>query len=275
MIAMELILERIHEALEAAGATLSSFLPGAVGSSQRSAGRGPAIEAERAVDCVLRKVLLRGGEGWLSQGSGDDLDRLERSQVWVVKPLDGKPEFIAGIPEWCVSIGWIEQGRAVAGGIFNPVTKELFLGSLATGVTYNTKPVRASGRAALFGAMVLASRSEVEGGEWDGFQNLPFIVHPTGSLAYRLALVAVGLADATWTLSPKYEWDIAGGVALVESAGGFAGRQDGSLFRFNSRSMLVPGLVAGGAKLRGEISGFLNSYCRPEDSGNLLTREVY
>ena len=54
-----------------------------------------------------------------------------------------------------------------------------------------------------------------------------------GSVAYKLALVAVGLADATWTLVPKHEWDVAGGVALVLAGGGSVGGRDGSALRFN------------------------------------------
>jgi myo-inositol-1(or 4)-monophosphatase len=255
------ILERIQEALEAAGATLSSFVPGAVPSSQKSSGRGPVTEADRAVNRVLRDALLREGEGWLSEESVDDFDRLEKSRVWIVDPLDGTLEFIAGVPEWCVSIGWIEQGRAVAGGIYNPVTRELFLGSLKTGITYNGRPVRGSKKDGLTGAVVLASRREVERGEWDSFRNAPLNIRPTGSVAYKLALVAAGLADAMWTLSPKNEWDIAAGVALVESAGGFVQTLEGSPVTFNHWPPLVSGLVAGGKGLRAEITSFLNG-CR-------------
>jgi myo-inositol-1(or 4)-monophosphatase len=164
--------------LETAGVALADFVPGAVASSEKSFGRGPVTEADRAVNRVLRDALLRKGEGWLSEESVDDFDRLKRSRVWIVDPLDGTLEFIAGVPEWCVSIGWIEDGRSVAGGIYNPVTRELFLGSLETCVTYNGSPVAASKRAGLAGAMVLASRSEVKRGEWDKFTKAPFQIRP-------------------------------------------------------------------------------------------------
>lgn len=123
---------RIREALEAAGAALAAFVPGTVASSEKSSGRGPVTEADRVVNRVLHDTLWRDGEGWLSEESVDDFDRLEKAHVWIVDPLDGTLEFISGVPEWCVSIGWIEHGRAVAGGIYNPVTQEQFLGSLAT-----------------------------------------------------------------------------------------------------------------------------------------------
>jgi len=256
------ILARIREALEAAGVALADFVPGAVASSEKSSGRGPVTEADLAVNRVLRDTLLRKGEGWLSEESVDDFDRLRKSRVWIVDPLDGTLEFIAGVPEWCVSIGWIEDGRSVAGGIYNPVTRELFLGSLETGVTYNGTSVTASKTADLSGAVVLASRSEVKRGEWDNFEEAPFHIRPTGSVAYKLALVAAGLADATWTLSPKNEWDIAAGVALVESAGGLVQSLENSLLTFNRRSPRLPGLIAGGASLRAELSEFLSSRCR-------------
>lgn len=255
------VLERIHEALEAAGETLSSFIPGAVESSEKSYGRGPVTEADRAVNQVLRETLLGDGEGWLSEESEDDLNRLEQTHLWIVDPLDGTLEFVTGIPEWCVSIGWIEYGRAVAGGIYNPATREIFLGSLDTGVTYNGRPVKASGRNRLAGAEVLASRSEIRRGEWEVFQNATFVVRPTGSVAYKLALVAAGLADATWTLTPKNEWDVAAGVALIESGGGFAQTVSDSPLFFNRRSPLLPGLIAGGAGLREEVCHFLSEYC--------------
>jgi myo-inositol-1(or 4)-monophosphatase len=254
------ILVRIREALEAAGEVILSYVPGTVASSQKSGGRGPVTEADHAINRMLRDMLLREGEGWLSEESVDDLDRLQKSHLWIVDPLDGTLEFIAGIPEWCISIGWIEHGRAVAGGIYNPLTRELFLGSLATGTTCNGALVRASGRTSLVGAVVLASRSEVKRGEWDVFQNAPFVVRPTGSVAYKLALVSAGRADATWTLSPKNEWDIAAGVALIESAGGFVRGMGEAPLAFNRKSSLLSGLMAGGAGLREEICSFLGEH---------------
>ena len=100
-------------------------------------GDDPVTEADRVANGVLRDILVRDGEGWLSEESADDLTRLKKTRIWVVDPIDGTREFVAGIPEWCVSIGLIENGQAIAGGICNPATGETFLGSLESGVTYN------------------------------------------------------------------------------------------------------------------------------------------
>ena len=256
-------LERIRGALQKAVSAISSFVPGAVKADQKSLGRGPVTEADRVANRVLREVLLREGEGWLSEESTDDLARLKKQRVWVVDPLDGTLEFVAGIPEWCVSIGLVENGRAVAGGVCNPATGETFLGFLENGITYNGRPAHASVRTTLKGATVLASRSEVKRGEWEAFRKVPITVRPTGSIAYKLALVAAGLADATWTLTPKHEWDLAAGVALIHAAGGFAECLDKSRPTFNNRSPLFSGLIAGGLPLREGIRALIDADGRP------------
>jgi myo-inositol-1(or 4)-monophosphatase len=236
-------LPRIQSALAAAVELLRDFRADTV-RVEHKPGAGPVTEADRAVNDVLARMLPAEGEGWLSEESRDDPRRLEKRRVWAVDPLDGTREFVAGIPEWCVSVGLLEDGRAVAGGVANPATGEVFLGSLASGMTYNGRKARVSGRQGLPGAVVLASRSEVDRGEWERFRGAAFTVRPVGSVAYKLALVAAGLADATWTLVPKHEWDVAAGVALVLAAGGSVHTPDGSALRFNQPLPRLSGLVA-------------------------------
>jgi myo-inositol-1(or 4)-monophosphatase len=246
------ILVRIRAALTVAREVFQDFTPGKV-AAEYKAGHDPVTLADTAVDAVLRKALQRDGEGWLSEETPDDLERLTKRRLWVVDPLDGTREFVEGVPEFCVSIGLVEDGRPVAGGVLNPVTDELFLGS-AAGVTYNGKEARTTQRSSLAGATILASRSETKRGEWKRFETAEFIVKPMGSVAYKLALVSAGLADATFTLTPKHEWDIAGGVALVESGGGAAMTLENTAVRFNNRSVLVSGLLACGPFLKDPLA---------------------
>lgn len=255
-------LERIHSALEAARSVFERFTPGEIATEYKS-GLDPVTEADRAVDAVLRKELLRKDEGWLSEESVDDLSRLQSKHVWVVDPLDGTREFVEGIPEFCVSIAMVEEGRPVVGGIFNPATNETFLGSLDLGLSYNGKPVQASQKKDIQNAVVLASRSESKRGEWTRFGDAPFKVQPMGSVAYKLARVSAGLADATFTLTPKNEWDVAGGAALVLSGGGFVLTLNQQTLRCNNRSPLLSGLLAGGPFLQESLLNLLGN-CLPE-----------
>ncbi len=245
-------LERIERALEAAGRVLEDFTPGDVEVNLKRGG-DPVTEADRRLDEVLLDLLPADGEGWLSEETRDDRSRLECERVWVVDPLDGTREFIQGIPEWCVSIGLVERGRAVAGGILNPAAGELFLGSLETGITLNGEPAATRRASSLAGARVLASRSEVGRGEWERFLGQEFEVVPMGSVAYKLARVAAGLDDATWTLVPKHEWDVAAGVALVTAAGGAAVEPEVGPPLFNRERPLLSMLAAFPAALRGAV----------------------
>ena len=256
-------LERIHSALEAARAILNRFTPGAI-EAEYKVGHDPVTEADRSVDAALRRELLRDGEGWLSEESVDDFTRLEKRRVWVVDPLDGTREFVAGIPEFCVSVAMVEDGRPVAGGICNPATDELFLGSLDSGVTYNGKPARPSEKTSLDSALVLASRSEVKRGEWKQFENTNVKIRPMGSVAYKLALVSAGLADVTFTLTPKNEWDVAAGAALVDSAGGFVRTLDGQPLRCNNRNPLLSGLLACGAGMQDPLLSLVEDHLPAE-----------
>jgi myo-inositol-1(or 4)-monophosphatase len=153
-------LDKIAAALRLATEALAPFTAGAIEHDLKEGG-DPVTAADEAVNAVLLRALPEPGEGWLSEETADDAARLACSRVWVVDPVDGTREFIQGIPEWCISIGLVEDGEPVAGGICNPATGETMLGSRETGVTLNGARVTVHPATRLAGATVLASRSEV------------------------------------------------------------------------------------------------------------------
>lgn len=236
-------LRRIERALGAAGARIAQLDLSALETRAKSDG-DPVTVVDRAVNEVLIAELPLEGEGWLSEETVDDSTRLAARRVWVVDPIDGTRELIAGIPEWCVSVGLVIDGLPVAGGILNPSTQETFIGAVGHGLTVNGVPVPAPRSPDPSAAVVLASRSETARGEWRRFAGLPFSIRVVGSAAYKLALVAAGSADATWTLVPKSEWDVAGGVALLAASGVDVVNRHGQPLRFNQAIPKLPGLVA-------------------------------
>ncbi|MGH9728524.1 MAG: 3'(2'),5'-bisphosphate nucleotidase CysQ [Candidatus Acidiferrales bacterium] len=237
-------LARIISALEAAGNVYRSRSAESL-LIERKSGGDPVTDAEREVNQLLFEMLVREGEGWLSEESADNTDRLECSRVWLVDPLDGTKEYISGIPEWCISIALLEEGTLVSAGVFNPVTDELFYGSRETGIVCRNESASTPELDDPLPRkpLVLGSRSEFGRGEWERFRDLPIRLQPMGSVAYKLARVAAGKADATWTLVPKHEWDVAAGVALLLAAGGYVVRSDGLAPVFNQRDPLFPGLI--------------------------------
>jgi len=250
-------LNRIHHALDLAEQVLEPFTPGEI-AAQMKHGDDPLTAADVAVDEALRAALPREGEGWLSEETADDPSRLERSRVWIVDPIDGTREFVMGIPEWCVSVALVIDGVPVAGGILSVANGQRIVGSVDDGVTLNGEPVSCTGRADIRGALVLASRSEVKRGEWSPFFAEPIAVRNMGSVAYKLGLVAAGLADATWTLVPKNEWDVAGGAALVAASGGTVMGLDYKPVRFNQPKTLMNGFIATAPGLAGATRSLID-----------------
>ena len=240
-------LARIHEAILAAAEAIQPFTPGDVEFEIKEERGDPLTAADEAADRALREMLPVKREGWLSEESIDDPVRLGCRRVWVVDPIDGTREFVDGIPEWCISVGLVEDGLPVAGGIYNPATDELVIGSLETGVEYQGRPSSVTGLPDLDGATILASRSEIRRGEWSGLDEAPCEVRPCGSVAFKMALVAAGQADGTWTLVPKHEWDVAAGTALVRAAGGSVIHADGTEPAFNQPVPRYPNFLAAGA----------------------------
>ncbi len=254
-------LERIDQALDAAVAALEPFTPGAIDATMKQ-GDDPVTAADLAVNDVLLELLPQPGEGWLFEETADSSDRLDRERVWIVDPIDATREFVQGIPEWSISIGLVESGQPVAGGVCNPATGERIIGSIDTGVQY-TGHRPATAATSLADAVVLASRSEVRRGEWERFADQPFTIVPMGSAAYKLALVAAGRADATWTLVPKHEWDVAAGAALVTAAGGYLALPGGSPPTWNNPDPLFGGFIAATAAIATKVDRLL----RPPGSG--------
>ena len=239
--------------MAAATEVLKDFTSGKIQSTLKKGG-DPVTEADLILDKVLKKELLRDTEGWLSEETKDDFSRLKKECVWIVDPIDGTREFIEGIPEWCISIAYVVNGRPEAAGICNLATHQTFLGTRDNGVTLNGQPVKISQKQDLEGATVLASRSEVKRGQWERFENVGFEIIPMGSVAYKMARLAAGLNEATFTLVPKNEWDVAAGWLLVEAAGGKVLDKDGNPRPFNSRNPLLSGLISANPTLHEKLS---------------------
>ncbi len=263
-------LERIVAALDAGGKIYRARSKGNVRVHKKRSGDA-VTDVELQVNKLLFEMLVEDGDGWLSEEDVDNEDRLRCSRVWLVDPLDGTIEYVAGIPEWCISIALMEGGELVAAGILNPQTDELIYGSREVGIVCrNGQAHSAEMKIPPREALVLASRSEVKRGEWKRFSQGPFQTLAVGSVAYKLALVAAGKADATWTLVPKSEWDVAAGVALLQFAQGHLLTTEGLPPTFNRKNTRFPGLIGFSAAGLDRLRPFLKSLLEADEFRDCL-----
>lgn len=245
----------IEAARRAGAATLHGF--GTEQDVQMKGPDQPLTESDLEADRLLRETLAvaRPEYGWLSEESADGPDRLGRSRVWIVDPIDGTRSFIAARPEYAVSIGLVVDGAVVVGVVYNPPRDELYYASrgggawlLRDGATAERLAAGTNGRR----KVLVASRSEIAGGELEPFGG-EWEVLPQGSTAYKLALVAAGTADAFVSRGPKSEWDVCAGMLIVEEAGGRATDLKGNAPTYNRPDPYVHGVVGAAAGLHDEL----------------------
>jgi myo-inositol-1(or 4)-monophosphatase len=211
-------------------------------------------EADFAVDTALKLDLIgkRPGYGWLSEETLDDPERLERRLVWMVDPIDGTNAFLRHVPEWTVSAALVEDGVPVIGIVFNPAKGEFFHAIRGHGAFLNEAPIHVSDKSTLEGARLIASGGLFKKPIWK--EPWPEVQSSwVNSVAYRLALVAVGRADATISLSAKSEWDLAAATLLVEEAGGAITDHRGEALRYNRVVPRYLSLVASPPELHARL----------------------
>ncbi len=213
--------------------------------TRRKADRSPVTTADLEADRILRETLLGAfpGDGWLSEEAADDPIRLDRNRVWIVDPIDGTKYFMRGLPQFAVSAALVEDGTVAAAALFNPATEELFCAARGRGVTLNGAQVRSSPPGDRL--TVLVNPPAMERGDFRAYE--PYAdCRPMGSIAYTLALVAAGRADATVNGERLNEWDVAAGVLLVQEAGGTVAGCGGEPLRFNRPDPSLHGILAAG-----------------------------
>tara|TARA_S200000501_G_scaffold378425_1_gene440945 strand:+ start:6102 stop:6875 length:774 start_codon:yes stop_codon:yes gene_type:complete len=208
----------------------------------------PVTTADEAADDYLKKILTSSfpGYGWLSEETIDSSDRLSKSRIWIVDPIDGTKEFINGIDEFVVSVGLAEEGCPVLGVIYNPVKEEIFYASKGEGSYLNDLQIFCSESKPSTDMILLISNSERREGLWKKHNKKFKSLNAIGSVAYKIALTAAGIGDMFATLRPKNEWDVCAADCIINEARGKLVNLNAEKRIYNQKNPLIDaGLVAG------------------------------
>jgi myo-inositol-1(or 4)-monophosphatase len=220
----------------------------------------PVTAADIEADRILHEALLlpRPDYGWLSEETADSPDRLERTHVWIVDPIDGTRSFIRGKPEFSISIALAVQHEVALGVVANPATGETFWAVRGSGAYLGDERLHVSARAYTSGAVIVASSDELRVGEFKPF-GPEWKVQPVGSTAYKLARVAQGTADVFLSRGPKSEWDVAAGDLIVREAGGMVSDLRGHPLQYNGADPYVHGLLGTNGRLHEHVMRLVDS----------------
>ncbi len=162
--------------------------------------------------------------------------------TWVIDPIDGTTNFAHTFPQCSVSVALFYKNRVTLGGVYNPVTCEMFLAQKDKGATLNGKKIRVSKVKKLHDALLVTgfpyNRNEIMPELLTCFERFLRSSHDVrrlGSAALDLCWVAAGRLDGYWeqNLNP---WDVAAGTLILTEAGGkvtdFSGKKYGKMEDF-------------------------------------------
>ncbi len=199
----------------------------------------PVSEVDLAVNNLLRERLraLDPDAGWLSEETADSAERLLKTRVWVVDPIDGTRDFIRGRRGWAISVALVEGGRPLLGVLDAPARGEHWRASAGGGAVRNGVAISASCCKSLNGARVPADalpKADVD----------LVLVEKPNSIALRIAMVAANEADLVASIRWGFEWDIAAAALIAQEAGARVTDVKGGTLRYNSTKGEAFGVLA-------------------------------
>ncbi|MFC4942581.1 inositol monophosphatase family protein [Pseudonocardia sp. GCM10023141] len=188
-------------------------------------------DTDRTLERHTRRVLAAEFPGMPVVGEeyGADAGADVAPYRWVVDPVDGTANYVAGFP-WCAySLALVDASGPVVGVIADPSRAQIYAAARGRGVRANGVPVRVTPRGPA-GGLICSELSTARG---PGFTRHATAAHTgvrvLGSAALAITQVALGHAVAA-VLDSYREWDVAGAVCLATEAGALvvdgAGRPD-------------------------------------------------
>lgn len=176
--------------------------------------RSFVTEADKKVEEFLRMELGKAFFGVEVLGEEVETD-VSASVAWVIDPIDGTANFVAGIPIWAVCISLVENGVPVLGAVNYPAFGELYVAQKGKGAFLNGTPIRARQDEKLHRDDLLGLSTEtIKQME----VRLPCKVRSLGTAVACFTFVAKG-AFIGGLLTDHRVWDIAAGLCIANEAG--------------------------------------------------------
>jgi myo-inositol-1(or 4)-monophosphatase len=204
--------------------------------------RSIVTEADKLSEKKIMEIIETSypEHNFLTEESG--LISKKSNYTWVIDPIDGTTNFVAGIPQFAVSIGLSKNTEILMGLIYNPITKDIYFSERGKGSTLNGKKINVSKKNKLNDCLL-------------GF-NLPSTIQTSqktlklisrkygnflsvrnfGSAALTVCYLAEGKLDAYFSMRIS-AWDIAAAKLILEEAGGKFTKLDGKTWSLYDRKV--------------------------------------
>ena len=239
------------------------------GGVRRKADGSPVTAADEAAEAVICEGLARLTPGIpviseeqpahdqraASVPMGDN----KAASYFLVDPLDGTREFIAGREEYTVNIALLSAGVPILGIITAPALGLTWRGIVGRGAERialdagkSSPPTAIHTRSPREQELIaLVSRSHLERRTRAYLNRYPLAKVVQCGSSLKFCRLAEGAADLYPRLAPTHDWDIAAGHAILDAAGGRVAAPDGAPLVYGSTDLLIPAFLASGTPLTG------------------------
>jgi myo-inositol-1(or 4)-monophosphatase len=191
--------------------------------------KGPqdmASEADLNTEILIRDRIAAAfpEDAFLGEETGRTEAVSGARGIWVVDPIDGTQPFISNMPNWCVSIAFVLDGRTELGFVAAPARGELFVARRGQGATLNGEPIAVRAAARMTdGLLGVGYSARVPPKD---FLPLLAAVLEQGGMFFRNGSGALMLCDVACGRLIGYveqhinSWDCLAALAVIEAAGG-------------------------------------------------------
>ena len=221
------------------------------------ADESPVTLADEAAEAVIRDRLARLEPALpiISEEAAEGgAPAIDSASFFLVDPLDGTREFIAGRDEYTVNIGLVCEGVPILGVIAAPALGLIWRGVAGRGAerlefspqgTSTPEAIQTRARPER-GLRVMVSRSHLDArtqAYLDGLTDAEPV--PSGS-SVKFCRIAEGSADLYPRFGPTRDWDVAAGHAILAAAGGGMVTPEGTFVAYGTRQLRIPAFLAAG-----------------------------
>ena len=216
--------------------------------------------ADKRTEKIIVEELQKAqpNYGILTEESGI-LNGSNNKNRWIIDPIDGTMNFLNGIPQFAISIGYEENDEIKCGVIFNPITNEMFCAEKGNGAYLNNSRIRVSNKKKFQESLLVTGgpkqTSKIKEkifSEYIKISKNVTNIRKFGSAALDMAYVACGRFDGYWQREINL-WDVAAGIVIVKEAGGFV-----DFFEEESKLSLKKNILATNSSIHSELKDLIS-----------------
>jgi 3'(2'), 5'-bisphosphate nucleotidase len=223
----------------------------------------PVTRADEASETVIRDSLSRLAPNLpiiSEERAENEKPAGTHTNYFLVDPLDGTREFIAGRDEYTINIGLICDAAPLAGVVVAPALGRIWRGITGRGAERldfsagkTSAPLAIHARRRIENELiVMVSRSHLDAQTEAYLRSLPHARRVACGSSIKFCLLAEGVADHYPRLGPMRDWDVAAGHAVLSAAGGSVIDPSGTALRYGTPDLRIPAILAWGAPAPGE-----------------------